>query len=390
MQGSDRPFLGLIVPFPSIERIVVDTIGRNDTLSDIFARNEIAYAELAEVLGVTGRLFDLNHLQAGSLIKLVLDDEKRLTRLEYEIDDRRLLRVTSPSPDSMTAVVDEFAYRYRQRLIGGEITSSLYETIQDMQEDTEIAFLLSDIFAWQVDFSTDIRAGDHFKAVVEEYWGRDGIPKLNLILAAELANDGKFFQAFRYRDPGGKVDYYDGAGASVRRKFLRSPLNYTRISSRFSHRRLHPILRVYRPHLGVDYAAPSGTPVVTVGDGEVICAGRDRGLGNVVRVRHNGIYQTSYGHLSRFGKGVRKGARVEQGQIIGYVGSTGLSTGPHLDYRLFKNGKPVNPLAVDLPSADPVEGPYLDEFRNWARSCLEVLEREDQAELAQLLPNPRR
>jgi murein DD-endopeptidase MepM/ murein hydrolase activator NlpD len=252
----------------------------------------------------------------------------------------------------------------------------------------EIAYMLSEIFAWQIDFSTDLRKGDYFRAIVEEYRGRDEKIKINTILAAEFYNNGKLYQAFRYADPDGRVDYYDGTGTSVRRKFLKSPLKYKRISSRFSRRRLHPILKIYRPHLGVDYAAPSGTPVVSVGDGEVVLAGWKGGFGNCVKVRHNGIYQTLYGHLRGFARGIRRGKRVKQGQVIGYVGSTGLSTGPHLDFRLTVRGKYVNPLTINLPAADPVKKAYRDEFRKLVFEHMEFLDEEETTVLAFQIKKP--
>jgi murein DD-endopeptidase MepM/ murein hydrolase activator NlpD len=366
----------------STEHVILDTVTRDETLSDIFMKNEVSYAELLEVMKVSKVHFNLNRIRSGSVVKLAFDGEARFSRLEYEIDDRRLLRVTVHKPDSMSAGVDEVEYQYRYRLVGGEISSSLYQTIQNMNENLEIAFLLSEIFAWQVDFSTDLRSGDYFGAVVEEYWGRDGVIRLNTVIASEFFNNGKLYQAFRYEDPDGHIDYYDGTGSSLRRKFLKSPLKYTRISSRFSRRRLHPILKVYRPHLGVDYAAPIGTPVVTVGDGEIIFAGWQRGFGNIVKVRHNGTYKTTYGHLNGFARGIRKGVKVMQGKVIGYVGSTGLSNGPHLDFRLIKRGNYVNPLTVDLPAADPVKKEYSADFRRRVLDYMEILDSDKDTILA--------
>ncbi len=364
------------------ERVVLDTLSRDETLSDIFLKNELDYAQLLEVVKASKGHFNLNRLQSGSVVKLFFDREERFSRLEYEIDDRHLLLVNAHRPDSMTAEIDEFDYQYRNRVVEGEITFSLYQTIMELEEDIQIAYLLSEIFAWQIDFSTDLRSGDYFKVIIEEYWGRSGVTKLGVIEAAEFFNDGRLYQAFRYEDPEGHVDYYDGAGISLRRKFLKSPLKYTRISSRFSHRRLHPILKVYRPHLGIDYAAPKGTPVVAVGDGEVMYVGWEKGFGKIVKVRHNGIYRTTYGHLNGFARGIRKGKRVKQGQVIGYVGSTGLATGPHLDYRLSRNGSYVNPLTIDLPSADPVKKKYEGEFRELVLEQLELLDADTDTQLA--------
>jgi len=346
------------------EKVVVDTLGLNDTLSDVFLRHNLNYSVLLRVIKASNASFDLNQIPTESVVRLMLGDGNRFKGLEYEIDERRTLIVRAVAPDSMDSRIEEVDYKYRQRLIRGRIKSSLYQTIYDEHEDIRLAYLLSDIFAWQIDFSTDLRNADQFSAVVEEYWARDGIPRLKTVVAAEFYNKGRLFQAFRYQDPAGHIGYYDGTGASLRRKFLKSPLHYTRISSRFSYHRFHPILKVYRPHLGVDYAAPPGTPVVTVGDGKVVYAGWQKGFGRFIKIRHNGTYQTTYGHLRAFAKGIRKGAVVRQGQVIGYVGSTGLATGPHLDFRLILGGNYVNPLTVNLPAGDPVPRRYMKDFRN--------------------------
>ncbi len=381
--GSEEALDALSGLTHPVERVVVDTVSRNETLSDIFLANDISYAELIQALDASQGVFNLNRLRSGSVVKLVFDDEAGFKRLEYEIDDRCLLVVNACRPDSMTAEISEVEYQYRRRLISGTIESSLFQAVYDMDEDADVAYQLTRIFAWQVDFATDLRKGDSFRAILEEYWGRDGVPRLNNILAAEFYNNGKFYQGFRYKDSQGRLDYYDGTGASLRRKFLKSPLRYTRISSRFSRRRFHPILKVYRPHLGVDYAAPTGTPVVTVGEGEVVFAGRQRGFGNIVKIRHNGIYQTTYAHLKGFARGIRKGSRVKQGQVIGYVGSTGLATGPHLDFRLSRRGNFVDPLTVDLPAGDPVRRAELVAFRTEVMSCLEALDTDGDVVLAQ-------
>jgi murein DD-endopeptidase MepM/ murein hydrolase activator NlpD len=286
----------------------------------------------------------------------------------------------------VTARIDEVEYARTRRIVAGEIRSSLYRTIEEIGEDVDLARILSEIFAWQIDFATDLRKGDYFRAVVEEYRGMDGVPRIHAVLAAEFFNAGTLHQAFRYEDSSGRVDYYDGTGASLRRVFLKSPLRYTRISSRFSRRRFHPILKVYRPHLGVDYAAPTGTPVVSVGDGEVIYAGRERGFGKIVKIRHNGVYRTTYGHLSGYARGIRKGVRVRQGQVIGYVGATGLATGPHLDFRLIRNGRYVNPLAVDLPAADPIPPDEMAAFREVVLDFLDGLDAADLPELVLRTP----
>jgi murein DD-endopeptidase MepM/ murein hydrolase activator NlpD len=221
----------------------------------------------------------------------------------------------------------------------------------------------ADLLAWQVDFLTDPRPGDRFLVLVEELRVHGVELGFGRILVAEYEGPEASARATRWTGPDDVVDWYDDEGKSVRRAFLKSPLNYQRISSHFSARRRHPILKTVRPHWGVDYAAPSGTPVSALGSGVVTFAGRKGGFGNYVEVRHGSAYTTCYGHLSRFCDGVRAGRRVEQGQVLGYVGSTGLSTGPHLDFRVKHHGQFVDPLRIEAPAGRRLAGLDLDTFR---------------------------
>jgi murein DD-endopeptidase MepM/ murein hydrolase activator NlpD len=220
----------------------------------------------------------------------------------------------------------------------------------------------ADIFAWTVDFLTECRRGDRFRLL---YVQETGNGATDVLAAAYAQRDTTHIGLSLPREDGG-TDYYTPTGTNLRKAFLRSPLNYRRISSRFSYSRYHPILKIRRPHLGVDYAAPTGTPVVSVADGKVSFAGWKGGYGRYVKIKHTGGCYTAYGHLSRFARGVRKGARVSQGQVIGYVGSTGLSTGPHLDYRVQMQGRYVDPLRMDVPPAPPVDPDRMPEFRTRA------------------------
>jgi murein DD-endopeptidase MepM/ murein hydrolase activator NlpD len=227
-----------------------------------------------------------------------------------------------------------------------------------------LALQLSDIFAWDIDFSTDLRNGDTFKIVVEGFYLDGEFKKYGDILSAEFFNNGEVYRAYRFEYNGG-ADYYDADGKSLRRSFLKAPLNFRRISSGFSKRRLHPILKIFRPHLGVDYAAPTGTPVSTVGDGTVIFAGYKGQNGKIVAIKHVNGYRTYYGHLSKIQRGIRRGTKVKQGQVIGYVGATGLATGPHLDYRIKVNNRFVNPLMLKLPRGRSVPRKLMAKFKNF-------------------------
>jgi len=249
-------------------------------------------------------------------------------------------------------------YERRTRVITGSIEDNLVSAI-----DSDILALeLSDIFAWDIDFTTDLRKGDTFSLAVEELW-RDGrLVRYGSILAAEFVNDKRPYKAYLFRT-GDTEAYYDADGDELRRPLLKAPLSYRRISSGFSLRRFHPVLKRYRPHLGVDYSAALGTPVSSVGDGTVLFAGRKGPNGNLVMIKHPGGYTTYYGHLHRISKGIRKGARVKQGQVIGKVGKTGRATGPHLDYRIKRNGSFINPLKLKLPKGAPVDEVRMPEYR---------------------------
>lgn len=261
------------------------------------------------------------------------------------------------------------------RFLTGLVETSFYESIVAAGGDAELVVLVSDILQWDVDFFIDPRAGDRYSILVETWADGSEIVRYGDILAIEYDGEHASAEAFRYLGADG-TGYYTAGGESVQRTLLKSPLNFRRISSHFSHRRFHPILRRYRPHLGVDYAADAGTPVVTIGDGKVVFAGTRGGYGRLVVVRHNARLTTQYAHLSRFGKGVRSGAQVTQGQVIGYVGSTGLSTGPHLDFRCKVNDAFVNPLTLERPPADPVPESERDAFaataERYRRACREL------------------
>lgn len=258
----------------------------------------------------------------------------------------------------------------------GVIHESLYGTIRDQDLPLELIFGISDLFAWQIDFFT-LRPGDRFSVVYEQKMIDDEQWMIGDVVAAEFIFQDERYTAFRYFKGSGK-GYFDINGESVQKKLLKAPLHYSRISSGFSYNRMHPVLHRRMAHLGVDYAAPTGTPVVTTGAGTVIEA-RYRGAnGNIVKIRHNGTYTTAYLHLNGFAEGIRRGAKVEQGEIIGFVGSTGRSTGPHLDYRVYKHGRPVNPLRLELPPSESIPDSLIADFSAVRDGYLEMLYQVDE------------
>jgi murein DD-endopeptidase MepM/ murein hydrolase activator NlpD len=253
-------------------------------------------------------------------------------------------------------------YEVRTERVRGVINSSLFETVNSIGEEDGLALLLADIFAYDIDFILDIRAGDSFQALVEKRY-RDGKPAgYGKLLAAEFTNQGTTHQAIRFKDGSRPEAYYAPDGQSRRQQFLRAPLEFSRISSGFTMRRFHPIANTWRAHPAIDYAAPTGTPIRSVGDGIVVDKGFSSGNGNYVKIRHNNGFATMYLHMSRHGK-ISQGSRVAQGQVIGYVGSTGLATGPHLCFRMTRNGAPVNPAKVRSIAAEPISRGNLAAFK---------------------------
>jgi murein DD-endopeptidase MepM/ murein hydrolase activator NlpD len=236
----------------------------------------------------------------------------------------------------------------------------------------------ADLFAWDVDFFSSVRENDEFKILFEEIIREGGTVQYGRILAAEFINQGKKYRAFCFGDGEASTGYYDDRGQSIAREFLKTPLRYSRISSGFTKRRFHPILRIYRPHLGVDYAAPAGTPVEATANGKIIFMGWKGGYGKCIKIRHNHTYTSFYGHLSRFAKGLKQGKQVRQGQVIGYVGSTGLATGPHLDYRLKKGGEFINPLRFTSFQKETISKQLRPQFEKTRREYLIKMERLDE------------
>jgi murein DD-endopeptidase MepM/ murein hydrolase activator NlpD len=308
-------------------------------------------------------VYDLARLAVGHAYSLSLGPENYLARFSYEIDDLRTLRIERAN-HALRATIDERSFDIGTKLVRGEIVTSLFAAVNDAGEGDSLALDLADVFAWDVDFHTELRPGDSFRVAVEEL-SLDGKPvREGRILAAELLRGARRLQAVWFDNADG-AGYYTPAGTPLRKAFLRSPLKFSRISSGFTHARLHPILGIMTPHLGIDYAAPTGTPVLASADGLVSLAGLYGGFGEAIKLRHANGYETLYGHLSRIL--VHAGERVSQGQVIGNVGATGLATGPHLDYRMSRNGVFLNPLTVELPPAEPIparERPSFDLVRD--------------------------
>lgn len=340
-------------------------VRKGEPLDTALTRMDLTPQERMRTVDALRGEIDLRRILPGEVVEVARTESGDLR--EVQLHRSELARVVVRFPENLTAVVETILRvpDTNVRRIEGVLHGSLYEAVIDAGGDANLTMRYADLLGWQVDFLTEPRPDDVFRIVVREEFLDGERLGFGKILSAEYHGARAEARAVRYVDSNGDLDWYDDDGKSVRRAFLKSPLNYRRISSRFTARRRHPILKTVRPHWGVDYAAPTGTPVSALGAGVVRFAGRQGGFGNYVEVRHNGTYTTCYGHLSRFARGIREGSRVEQGEVIGYVGSTGLSTGPHLDFRVKRNGKFVDPLRMDSPAGRVLAGPELARFEDY-------------------------
>jgi murein DD-endopeptidase MepM/ murein hydrolase activator NlpD len=340
--------------------VIKDKVKKNQFLSDILTSFHVDYPTIDLLTKRSLLIFDVRKIRAGNNYTALCSNDS-LKQLRY------LIYENSPSSyvvfdlgDSIHVHTGEKQIKVIVKSVSGVISSSLWNAMIESHSDPLLALELSEVYAWTIDFF-GIQKGDYFKVIYEELSVDDQFIGFGKIHAALFNNEGRDFYAFHFIQEN-QGDYFDDKGQSLRRTFLKAPLHFKRISSHYSNSRMHPILKVRRPHHGVDYAADYGTPVQTVGDGTVVSAGRDGAAGNMVKIRHNGTYTTAYLHLSKFGPGIKKGVHVRQGDVIGYVGSTGRSTGPHLDFRFYQNGSPVDPLKVQSPPAEPVKVAYLSEY----------------------------
>lgn len=357
----------------NIAAIYSGTISRNSSLYSELLNRPIPKSLISTLTSHFSRLFDLRGSKPGDTFKLFMGPGNTIVAFEYLTNDWKRYRLDKEG-NEFVATINEIGLEKKVTRVEGIIQSSLWDALLPILPDMEIFGELTDIFGWEIDFLTDPRIGDTFRFIFESFEKDGKYVKPGKILAAEYTLAGMPHRAFLFVDSTGRKDYYDENGYSLRKSLLKSPLNYRRISSTFSFRRLHPIYKYYRPHLGVDYSAAAGTPVVAAGDGQVTYRGWKSGFGNYIEVKHANSMTTCYGHLSGFAKGLSSGGRVNQGQVIGYVGSTGESTGPHLDYRVMKNGRFVDPLKMVVPASLPVEAKYKAEFQALVADYMPKLE----------------
>lgn len=360
--------------------VIQDQVGRNQFLADLLMQYNVSYPTIEHLTRVYRDTFDVRRIRAGNNYFLMLSNDSLRT-------PRFFIYEISPSEYVVYSLSDSiYAYRGRKPVetriesAHGQITSSLWNALVNQGYEADLAIKMADIYAWTIDFF-GIQKNDRFELIYERKYIDGQAVGIGKVLSARFRHAGKDHYAV-YFEQNGQGDYFDLEGQSLRRAFLKAPLKYSRVSSHFSHGRYHPILKYVRPHHGVDYAAPAGTPVYSIGNGVVTRKGfQGGGAGNFLYIKHNATYTTAYMHLQKFAPGIQQGTRVSQGQLIGYVGSTGLSTGPHLDFRFFKNGNPVDPLKVESPPALPVEQKNMAAFKQLADeqkgALLKVIEEAD-------------
>lgn len=356
-------YTDLIAPSPASlpPHSIVLTIESGDTLNSVLQDGGLDIAESAALTRDVSRSFDLRRLQPGNFVRFHYQPDGRVDSVEIKITGWGEVDAVR-SDNGFMVVPQPASIREIATTVSARIDSSLYDALISAGEGPQLAQQIVDIFQWDIDFFA-LQRGDAFSLVVRKrYSGSDPIG-YGPVLAARFTHSGQTYEAFRQETRDGRAGYYSKSGTPLRKQFLRAPLQFTRITSKFSKSRWHPILHCFRPHHGVDYGAPVGTPVMTTADGVVIESGRKRGDGNYVRIRHTMRIDTYYLHLSRFAKNIRRGTKVTQGQVIGYVGSTGLATGPHLDYRVSDHGTWLDPLKLKSITPDPLPVAVAQQFR---------------------------
>lgn len=349
------------------------TIDRGQTFYEALAGRDVGHEDIMTLVKACKSFRNLRNVRAGEVFRIEVTDDGGLESLGFDLDEESFVTWIRKG-DTYERIDGTYPVQRHLKAICGTIENSLYASLQKLDAPLALAPKMNDILGWDLDFNRDLRKGDTFRILYEEVHKDGEIIRTGSILGVEIMNRGKARQAFRFSTSDGRTHYYNAEGLNLQKQLMRAPLEYSRVSSKFSYRRFHPVLKRYMPHLGVDYAAPLGTPVRAGGDGVIVACTSKKGNGRYIQIRHtNAEYETYYLHLSRYAKGMRKGTKVDQGQIIGYVGATGYATGPHLDYRVKRNGKFVNPRSLKLPAAAPVDAQLMESFQSKTLVYLSVL-----------------
>ena len=356
-------YTDLTAPSPATlpEHSMLLTVEEDDTLDAVLTAGGLSRPDANLLTQEFAKTIDLRRLRPGHLLRFHHDPDGTVDSVQMKVTGWGEIDAVR-TPDGFDVTSHQAEPRSIDTVVSAEIDTSLYDALRGAGEGPALVQQLVDVFQWDIDFFA-LQKGDSFSVVVNKKFAGSDPVGYGPIVAARFVHEGQTYQAFRQEMPDGRADYYAANGTPLRKQFLRAPLKFTRITSGFSKSRFHPLLHVFRPHHGVDYGAPTGTPVMTTADGVVISAGYHGGEGNCVRIRHSSRLETSYLHLSRFAKGIRPGKQVVQGDVIGYVGMTGLATGPHLDYRVTEDGKWLDPLKLRSITPDPLGGELLARFR---------------------------
>lgn len=350
------------------------TIASGESFGALLGKRGISTAHIYQIAAAVEPVFNVRKIRAGVKIKFATGDSSLYPSYFIYPESTYEYYVISLQSDSIYAKKVEKERSVRRRQISGTIEDALYLSVNSAGGTNALAMSLVEVYAWTIDFFR-LQKGDAFSVIYEEEYVDDTTyVGLKRIVGANLTHMGNEFYAFPYENELGLNDYYDEEGRSLRKTFLRAPLNFTRISSRYSGNRFHPVQKRWKAHLGTDYAAPTGTPIMSTADGVIIAASYTSANGNYVKVRHNSIYTTQYLHMSKIKPGIKNGVRVKQGEVIGYVGSTGLATGPHVCYRFWVNGKQVDPYKQKLPDAEPLESDRMDVYKSYMTSLKQELD----------------
>ncbi|MBN2639620.1 MAG: peptidoglycan DD-metalloendopeptidase family protein [Bacteroidales bacterium] len=353
--------------------VVKNKVKKNEFLADILLKYGVNYPTIDYLAKNTKDVFDVRDIRRGHQYAVILNNDSIPKALYFIYEQNPEQYIKYHLLDSVYAMREYQPIKTEVDTTAGIIKTSLWNAIQDNNDDVNLAIKLSEIYAWTIDFF-ELKPNDSYRVIYNQRFVNGKYTGMGKIIAADFIHEGQNYYAF-YFDQNGKGNYFDQNGKSLQRAFLKAPLKYTRISSRFSNRRWQPILKIYRPHHGVDYAAPTGTPVHALGDGVIVARGYQKeGAGNYLKIRHNSMYMTQYAHLSKYAKGMKVGARVKQDQVIGYVGMTGLATGPHLDFRVFKNGVAINPLTLKSPPSIPISKENMPVFDSLVKQYMPVLD----------------
>ena len=369
----------VLAPKPEYETLTL-TIRRGDTLDQLFRKHKLDIGHLTTIARIDEARKQFRKIKPGDVFEITHDDGQ-LVSMYSALNLTSALQVDRQESGFKAAIVER-PIEVRKRLAHGVIDTSLFESAAAAGLSDKLIMNIAGIFAWDVDFVLDIRNGDSYYVQWEEIWQEGEFVTDGEIIAAEFNNNGRTSRAIRFVDDSGRTDYFTPDGHSVRKAFIRAPVDFTRVSSNFNPKRRHPILNTIRAHRGVDYAAPRGTPIKAAGDGKVIHRGVKNGYGNAVILQHGGNITTLYAHMSRYASKARLGTRVRQGQTIGYVGATGLATANHLHYEYRINGVHRNPRTVALPQAEPISDRYREQFFATAAPILEELEQFKSTQLA--------